>query len=150
MNLFPQTVPTNNLPSPLHSLLPHQRLHLITIMADPFKTQHQFYDAQYEAIGDLVDPGDDKIVDWSSLAAQVEQALSDPALPRYYRAEYHIINAWCSNPELQIQCARETIDDMVEVLKAEGRSQEEIDARLKTLQGMLEITEKRTKEKAER
>jgi transcriptional regulator len=39
---------------------------------------------------------------------------------------------------------------MVEVLRAEGRSQEEIDARLETLRGMLAITEKRTKGKAER
>jgi hypothetical protein len=37
---------------------------------------------------------------WRSLSVRVAEALNDPALPRYYRAEYHIINAWCSNPEL--------------------------------------------------
>jgi hypothetical protein len=30
---------------------------------------------------------------WRSLAREVKDALNDPALPRYYRAEYHIINA---------------------------------------------------------
>ena len=120
-------------------------------MADPFANQHRLYDAQYEAIGALVAPGDD-IIDWPSLATQLEGALSDPTLPRYYRAEYHIINSWCTrdDPELQIGWARETLNDMVQVLQAEGHSKEEIDARLETIRGMLEITEKRTKNKAER
>lgn len=75
---------------------------------------------------------------------KVAEALSDPALPRYYRAEYHIINAWCvSDPEavIHLRRARETLDDMVQVLQAEGRSREEIDARLKSLRDMLAATE---------
>jgi len=120
-------------------------------MTDLFANQHAMYDAQYEAIGALFDPGDEVEVDFASLAQKLREALSDPALPRYYRAEYHIINAWCvREPELQLERARESLDDMVQVLQAEGQSQEQIDAHLLTLREMLAISEKRTKAKAER
>jgi hypothetical protein len=70
-------------------------------MADPFANQDKIYDAEYEAIGAMFNPGEGEgETNWRSLSVRVAEALTDPALPRYYRAEYHIINAWCSNPEL--------------------------------------------------
>jgi hypothetical protein len=118
---------------------------------DPFEQRHQQYDAQYEAIGAVYDPKDGTETDWKSLALLVEGALSDPALPRLHRAEFHIINAWCSDePELQLGFAREVMNDMVQVLQADGRSHEEIDARLAALREMFDLTEgavKRTRDK---
>lgn len=102
-------------------LLLKQQLPLITTMADPFANQHAMYDAQYEAIGALFDPGDGVKVDFGSLAQRLREALSDPALPLYYRAEDHIMNAWCVHgSELQLEWARESLDDIVQVLQAGG------------------------------
>ena len=118
---------------------------------DPFEQRHQQYDAQYEAIGAVYDPKDGTETDWKSLALLVEEALSDPALPRLHRVEFHIINAWYSDePELQLGFAREVMNDMVQVLQADGRSHEEIDARLAALREMFDLTEgavKRTRNK---
>jgi hypothetical protein len=109
---------------------------------DTLQNRHRQYDAQYEAIGAMYDPEDGTETDWKSLAPKLEEALSDPALPRYYRAEYHIINAWCSpEPESQLDFARGVLDDMVPVLQADGSSQEQIDARLVALQEMFDFTE---------
>ncbi|KAM0694937.1 hypothetical protein Q7P36_005293 [Cladosporium allicinum] len=111
---------------------------------DPFEQQHRQYDAQYEATGAMFNPEDGTETNWRSLSVQVAEAPNDPALPRYHRAEFHIINAWCvSDPEavIQLRCARETLDDMVQVLQAQGCSQEEIDAQLKSLRDMLAATE---------
>jgi hypothetical protein len=74
---------------------------------------------RYQAIGAMFNPEDGTETNWRSLSVQVAEAISDPALPRFYRAEFHIINAWCvSDPEavIQLRCARETLDDMVQVL----------------------------------
>lgn len=60
---------------------------------DPFANQHKIYDAEYEAIGAIFDPGDGAGVNFTSLAQRLREALSDPVLPRYYHAEYHIMNA---------------------------------------------------------
>lgn len=118
---------------------------------DPFEQQHRQYDAQYEAIGAMYDPEDGTETDWKSLAPLVEEALNDPALPRLHRAEFHIINAWYSNePEVKLGFAREVIDDMVQVLQADGRSLQQIDARLMALREMFDLTEgavKRTRDK---
>jgi hypothetical protein len=108
-------------------------------MAD--QNQAQFYRAQGDAIDALFQTADAD-ADWQSLATQCEAALSDPALPRYYRANFHIINAWCVDDveaELQLKWARETLDDMVQVLY--GSSQDDIDTLLKPMQEMLEVTE---------
>ena len=120
---------------------------------DPFENQHCQYDAEYNTIGAILNPEEGTETNWRALAVKVAEALSDPALPRYYRAEYHIINAWCvSDPEAVIhpRRARETLDDMVQVLQADGRSHEEIDARLAALREMFDLTEgavKRTRDK---
>jgi hypothetical protein len=107
--------------------------------------QHRQYDVQYEAIGAMFNPAEGEgETNWRSLSVQVAEALNDPALPRYYRAEYHIINAWCvSDPEARVQLglAREVINDKVQVLQADGRSQDEIDVRLKSIRDMLAATE---------
>jgi hypothetical protein len=34
--------------------------------------------------------------DWRAIAILLEGALRDPALPRYHRAKYHILRAWCT------------------------------------------------------
>jgi hypothetical protein len=108
-------------------------------MAD--QNQAQFYQAQGDAIDALFLTADGD-ADCRSLGTQVKEALSDPALPRYYRANFHIINAWCiggDEAELQLKWARETLDDMVQVLH--GSSQDQIDILLKPMREMLELTE---------
>jgi len=104
-------------------------------MADPFHHQHQLYDAQDQAIFDMVQAED---ADWPAIALQLDEALSDPALPRYYRAMYHILHVWHTRePELHIRWAREAMDDMVEVLQAIRKPQDQ----LKYLWGMLAHSE---------
>jgi hypothetical protein len=106
-------------------------------MAD--QNQTQLYQAQYDAIGSLFHSADGE-ADWRSLATQLGVALSDPYLPRWHRARYHIIYAWCARePQLEIQKARETLDDMAQVMW--GSSEEAIDEILKPLRNMLAITE---------
>ena len=79
-------------------------------MADPI------YQAQYDAITVNFQATDGE-TDWKLLATPLDEALSDPFLPRYHGVRYHIINAWCARePQVQLQRARETLDDMVEVL----------------------------------
>jgi hypothetical protein len=60
-------------------------------MAD--QNQQQLYQVQYDAISTLFQTANVD-ADWQYLGRQVEEALSDPALPRYCRAKFHIINAW--------------------------------------------------------
>jgi hypothetical protein len=106
------------------------------------QNQQEFYRTQGGAIDALFQTADAD-ADWRSLGTQVEEALSDPALPRYYRANFHIINAWCvddTEAELQLKWARETLDDMVQVSHSHGSSQDDIDTLLKPMQEMLEIT----------
>jgi hypothetical protein len=106
-------------------------------MAD--QNQQEFYQAQYDAIGTLFQTAESD-ADLGFLGTQCEAALSDPALPRYHRARCYIINAWCAHdPEPQLRGARETLDDMVQVLH--GILQEEIDQLLKPLRELLEVAE---------
>jgi hypothetical protein len=120
-------------------------------MADPLANQHRLYDAQYEVIRAIFDPEDGSETNIALFAQKLREALSDPALSRYYRAEYHILNSSClRKPELRLERARESLDDMVQVLQAGGRSQEQIDARLSALREMLAIFEERAKDKAEK
>jgi hypothetical protein len=63
------------------------------IQTNPFENQLRLYDAQYNIIGAMFNPEAGTEINWRSLAREVKDALNDPALPRYYRAEYHIINA---------------------------------------------------------
>ncbi|CZT16401.1 uncharacterized protein RCC_02244 [Ramularia collo-cygni] len=126
-----------------------------TASSDPFRNQHAMYDQQYATISAMVGSEDDEAPDWPALALRLDEALSDPALPRWHRAEYHIIHAWCTQePELQLERARESIEGMVQVLQAEGLSQEQIDARLEPLTSMMATTQSalddKNKEKAAR
>jgi hypothetical protein len=106
-----------------------------TNMADPFLNQHQWYDSQDQAITDMLQA---ETRDWPSLASHLDEALSDPALPRYYRASYHIMHVWHTRePALHIRWAREALDDMVQVLQAIGKPQDQ----LKPLWEMLAATE---------
>lgn len=106
-----------------------------TKMADPFYNQHQLYDAHDQVISDMVQAED---ADWPAIALQLDEALSDPALPRYYRAMYHILHVWHTRePELHIRWAREALDDMVQVLQAIGKPQDQ----LKHLWEMLAASE---------
>jgi hypothetical protein len=85
------------------------------------------------------------------MATLLEGALSDSALPRYHRAKYHILCAWCTRePQLQIRLAREAMEDIVQVIQAMENSQpqEEIDELLKPLWDMLAATEEAFKESA--
>ena len=108
-----------------------------TKMAD--QNQTQIYQAQYEAINANFESTDGE-TDWRLMATQLAAALSDPFLPRYHRAGYHIIYAWCARePQLELQKARETLEDMRLVLWES--SEEEIDAILRPLQEMLKTTE---------
>ena len=103
------------------------------------QNQTQLYQAQYDAITANFQATDGE-TDWKLMATQLGAAISDPYLPRYHRARYHIIYAWCAHdPEPQLRGARETLDDMVEVLW--GTSPEGIDELLKPLRDMLAITE---------
>lgn len=107
-------------------------------MADQNETQ--FYQAQYDAIDALFQTADVD-ANWQSLGTQVGEALSDPAMPRYHRARFHIINAWCiggAEAELQLKWAQETLDDMVQVLH--GSTEDEIDRIFKPLREFLEVT----------
>jgi hypothetical protein len=102
-------------------------------MADPI------YQAQYDAITTNFQATEGE-TDWKLLATQLGVALSDPYLPRYHRARYHIIYAWCARePQLELQKARETLEDMVQVMW--GSAPEAIDETLKPLRDMLAITE---------
>ena len=102
-------------------------------MADPI------YQAQYDAITVNFQATDGE-TDWKFLATPLDEALSDPFLPRYHGARYHIINAWCARePQVQLQRARETLDDMVEVLWEDPPAK--IDRILEPLRNMLAITE---------
>lgn len=115
---------------------------------DPFHSQHQLYDAEYRAISAMLGEEDDAAPDWPALSRRVQAALSDPALPRWYRAEYHIIGAWHNpEPEVQIARAKETLADMVQVLQADGQTAEQIEERLEPLRSMLKSTEGALEEK---
>jgi hypothetical protein len=107
------------------------------------QNQQELYRAQGDAIDALFQTADaDADADWRSLGTQVEEALSDPTLPRYYRASFHIINAWCvggDEAELQLKWARETLDDMIQVLW--WSTQDQIDVLIKPMQEMLELAE---------
>jgi 5-formyltetrahydrofolate cyclo-ligase len=115
---------------------PHSRKQR-TKIAD--QNQTQIYEAQYEAIAANFQATDGE-TDWRLMATQLAAALSDPFLPRYHRARYHIIYAWCARePQLELQKARETLEDMRLVLWES--SEEEIDAILRPLREVLKITE---------
>jgi hypothetical protein len=82
--------------------------------------------------------------DWRAIAILLEGALGDPALPRYHRAKYHILRAWCTrDPQLQIRLAHKAMEDMVQVIQAmeSSQPQEEVDELLKPLWDMLAATE---------
>jgi hypothetical protein len=103
-------------------------------MAD--QNQTQLYRAQYNTISTMFQTANTDAA-WRALATQTQEALSDTALPRYHRARFHIINAWCiRDPEPQLRAARETLEDMVQVL-----SQDETDGFLEPLWEMLEVFE---------
>jgi hypothetical protein len=107
---------------------------------DTLRNQHAFYDTQYDAIMAMFGDEDDPPPDGPALSRRIEEALSDPFLPRWHRADYHILVALYSRtPEDHVEKARISIEDMTRVLQHEGQSPEQIDARLRTLPGMLDF-----------
>ncbi|KAK4550790.1 hypothetical protein LTR36_000370 [Oleoguttula mirabilis] len=64
-------------------------------LMDPFRNQHAFYDAQHDEINTLFLTLDDADgADWSELYRLCDEALRDPALPRWYRAKFEAIHAF--------------------------------------------------------
>jgi hypothetical protein len=59
---------------------------------DPFANLHAIYDARFEQISDMFQTVS-KEREWDQLATLIDEALTDPYLPRYYRAHYNIIRA---------------------------------------------------------
>ncbi|EGP88908.1 unnamed protein product [Zymoseptoria tritici ST99CH_1A5] len=115
---------------------------------DPFLDQHILYDTEYDAIIDMVGHGEEAPPDWPAVAIRVDQALSDPALPRWYRAEYQLIRAmYAHDPESHLNHARASVADMVQVLRDDEKSAEEIDERLAPLRDLLTIIEGALQEK---
>ncbi|KAF2218804.1 hypothetical protein BDZ85DRAFT_183435, partial [Elsinoe ampelina] len=104
---------------------------------DPNINAHMMYDEQDNSIHDLFEQDD-----WDGLADLLFAALSDPFLPRFFRAKYHILSAWCSKePRVHLDLAKTRIENIVEVLKADGQPDEEIDRRLSVLRSMVETAE---------
>ena len=90
---------------------------------DPAYNRHRFYDAEHDMIRDLFQTAksDD---DWEKLTVALDNALANPPLPRWYRAEYEAIRAWTSElPEENIQRAKDVVEDMRMVMQAEDRDE---------------------------
>ncbi|KAK5129864.1 hypothetical protein LTR08_002741 [Meristemomyces frigidus] len=110
-------------------------------MADPMQNQHALYDAQYKQINDLFMTEED--TDWPQISRLIDQALRDPFLPRWHRAEFEIIRSWDAGylAEEHIRRAKEAIEDMRQVLLAHGRNEAHIKDRLAPLNDMVAVME---------
>lgn len=100
--------------------------------------QDAVYATQHEEINNMFI---DENADEEELCSLLDQALSDPFLPRWYRTKYHIIRAWYGSSEENIQDAKEGMEDMRQVYRVEEKTEEWIAARLSSLQEMLDLVE---------
>jgi hypothetical protein len=116
------------------------------------KQQQQRYMAQYDEIEAMFKATEAKESLFLSLGRRLDEALSDPALPRSHRFIYHMMNVWCTpEPLPQIELARETLHNWARDLQTAGDSQEVIDGILEERRGLLAKTiEARRKEREAR
>ena len=76
------------------------------------------------------------------MSAEIDRALLDPYLPRFYRTYYNILRACDSDePERLIQNAKDGVLDMRRVLEAGDKSQAYIDEYVAELEDMIETVE---------
>ncbi len=81
-------------------------------------------------------------VDWDLLCQQIQEALLDPALPRWCRTKYNIIHAFHSDsPQAHIDLAKSGLEDMRRVLEVEGKNGDQVAERLQPLVDLLALVE---------
>ncbi|KAI6859884.1 hypothetical protein KC323_g6434 [Hortaea werneckii] len=66
--------------------------------------------------------------DYERLGTLCAQALEDPALPRYYRAQYEMLTAFVPGRDAKahLEASMRSIRDMEQLLAAEGRERWEV------------------------
>ena len=97
------------------------------------------YAVDYEHIGALFVK---EVTDWNQLCAAINSALADPFLPPLYRLEYNVILAYyADDAERYVQAAKDGIDSIFRLLQAEGRSEEQIEQHLVSLQQIIDAAE---------
>ena len=88
-------------------------------------SQQAFYDARDSDIDKLFEEATAD-ADWDDSIREIDTALADASLPRICRAQYHAIRARNSpNAAEDIQRAKESLEDMREVLRVEGKTEEQ-------------------------
>ncbi|KAF2218302.1 hypothetical protein BDZ85DRAFT_253669 [Elsinoe ampelina] len=106
-------------------------------MTDVEPNVHALYDAQDQAADEYFNQAD-----WDPLADLLQHTLSDPAMPRLYRVKYHALSVFVSeDADTHIMLAKESINDIVQVILAEDTPQEDIDRRLQYVRRMVEVAE---------
>jgi hypothetical protein len=102
----------------------------------PLAAQNAVYHDNYKRITQKFE-GLKTQEDADELGIELDAALSDPYLPRQFRAEYNVMRAIYGGEDaaVYIAAAEEAVKSIVEVYRAEGRSEETI---RKDLEGVNE------------
>ncbi|KAK4901613.1 hypothetical protein LTR27_001385 [Elasticomyces elasticus] len=78
--------------------------------------------------------------DWTFLTINLDDALTNPALPRWYRAKYEALRAWTSDiPEENIERAKHWIGQVRRVMQ--DRSEEDKREMIEPLEAMVAAVE---------
>lgn len=112
--------------------------------------RNALYSAQYDQISALFMTEED--TDWPQISRLIDQALRDPFLPHWHRAEFEAIWA-CearSLAEEHIQRAKDAIEDMRHMLLAQDKDDAHITERLAPPNEMVAAVESDLAESSDR
>ncbi|KAK5110612.1 hypothetical protein LTR62_005651 [Meristemomyces frigidus] len=105
---------------------------------NPMANTHAFYDDEHQRIIEMFQ-GAVEEEEWEALSIHLDDALANPSLPRWYRAEYEAIRAWTSGrPEEHIQRAKEVVQEMSLAMEANDDHHEH---QLQPILDMIEVAE---------